>query len=284
MRDVVRDVWDSCAPCSTMEQKPLFRVVTEAEKCLTYFENLTLNQLYADLLVNVLQSTITMLYSELSPILVSILHPSVKRHSDDTEIDIANSLIQEFNILSEQVDELVNEIYADAKAEELSLAVTQHTLLNISDVIMAVQSLEEFLLRYKAMCNIVQIQGVDGYGLKSELDISQDIQNRAIQRLALLSARNSNVACRSEIESKILFFLAKRASNIDHSFHNCGNREIVPQEKSFTLSRLIPIEDGLGELLKGTYLSREDLLSHRLSVNIDANKVRTSVKLTELDF
>jgi hypothetical protein len=60
-------LWDLCEPCAAANQRVMFRVETEAEKCIAYLEDLNARDLSVQLLLLATTSIYAMLHNELRP-------------------------------------------------------------------------------------------------------------------------------------------------------------------------------------------------------------------------
>lgn len=297
LKSIIEEVWPKCESCSADEQKPLFRIETEVEKCLSYFENMTSSQLYAELIISSLSSLYIMLSYDVYTIVLDVASkfPFDIESEDKTKIEVKNicyDVINQLNELCQSIFKATEELKLDIQGEEAELNIDQKALVILDSVEVKIRNLELFVHKYQCVSIYLQ-QSIglfaqfdasfhDVYKLHGELDMN-------IIRLSLCLSVYGNVTAANVDEARILYNLSKfssmsqDATGSEHDVDENEDIENLDPNRLLATKKVIHMSHPLLVREDGQVID-DSIPSHEISVSIGKGDLRLSTKFYELDF
>jgi hypothetical protein len=314
VRDFMQEAWTICSEgLPAAEQKPLLRVETEAEKCLSYFESLSTSKLMLELLLSSLPAVYSMIAYELSSAIVDLM-PSCS--NDDELSNICDSLLEDLASIARDIPLAIHELRFDAVVNQdtflssssrhrsvssgsitpppagamngwtdeesisggVGMSAEAAGIILVDAIERKVARLEDFLLQYRALIILLNTSAVDTQGRPSSIPVDA----LDVKRLALRLWKHGQATARSPAEAQILFMLAKNSvtpGSLASDRASAHGREISPVKKSLILQQRLFLEE---DNTSSDSLAVPDL-SHRFVVDIAEDNVRISSTMIQLD-
>lgn len=273
----IHQVWEVTDGCFARDQKPLFRLETEAEKCLSFFEHMSASKLVIELLISALPSLVTMLTSDLYTVILDLLLPSNNKSSnesnqieDDSIKSICQELIDELDTIHQDTMKVIKNLRATDKQcysytsaissigssgnmsptlnsssaifDDVDLNIDLSDLTIIDSIELRMNKLEDFLIRYRAITLLLTPPSVDiSTGSPISEEFSRKINFVDIKKLGIRLWKYNSIEACTESESLILFLLAKNTmipGTVSGELAKSQGRELFPMKKQITLEKM----------------------------------------------
>lgn len=305
----MENIWKNTELCHAIDQKPLLRVETEAEKCLTYFETMPAKTLLLELVIASLPAMLSLISNELFTAIIDLL-PSC---ANDIDLkDACEDVIRDLNAIHRDIETAIKELrseslnqdscnipdvksrnHAPSIASDVSVGSTdtidmssfqsidQPSHILLDSIERKLYRMEEFLLRFRALTMLLTPPAIDAAGLPT--NISVDFKD--IKKLAMRLLKNGHVIAKSEAEAQILLTLSKNSmvpGSVASELASSQGRELSPLKKSITLSKSISPSY---EMPSNDMSDGQDIrnICQRLSIEVTDDSIRASFALIDFD-